>query len=183
MKTVLLLLILTLNLTAKESCEDYDVSIDNYVLEVLLHSSVKHRLKDAQYFMNGDENSKAIQAFLEHDNRTMTIGWFKLNMNNLKLYEISMADPDNPIEVNYEKGWRDVMTMVSSEEAMECIKVKKKSWLYTKADIKSKSKKFLIQNDVALILDKKKGWYKVYFYHPKFHTNTILWIRDEFLYD
>ena len=180
MKKLLILLIITINLTAQQSCcKDYDVSVDSYVLEVLMQSSVKSRLKDAHYFIDGDDNSKSIQAFLEHDNRTMTIGWFEFNMKKLKLYEISMANPDEPIEISYEDAWRDVMAIVSSGEPRECIKVKKKSWLYTKADVKNKSKKFLIKNDVALILKRKKGWYKIYFYHPKWNSSTILWIKEE----
>ena len=179
MKKLLILLIITLNLTAQHSCKDYDISVDNYVIELLMQSRLKNRLKEVHYFINGDDNSKSIQAFLEYENRTMTIGWFEFNIKKLKLYEISMANPDDPIEISYEDAWRDVMATVSSGEPRECIKVKKKSWLYTKADVKNKSKKFLIKNDVALILKRKKGWYKIYFYHSKWNTSTILWIKDE----
>ena len=36
MKKLLILLIITLNLTAEQSCKDYDISIENYVIELLM---------------------------------------------------------------------------------------------------------------------------------------------------
>ena len=61
MKKLLILLIITINLTAQQSCcKDYDVSVDNYVIELLMQSSVKNRLKEAHYFIDGDDDSKSM---------------------------------------------------------------------------------------------------------------------------
>jgi len=187
MKKLLILLIIILNLSAKQSCKDYDISVDNYVIELLMQSSVKNRLKEAHYFINGGKNSYSIQAFLDikdwvergRASSVETIGWFTYDMNSFKLYEDMIVEPAKPIEIHYEKGWKDVITTVSSQKSKECIEVKKKSWLYSEADLKSKSKKFLIKDDVALVLRKRKGWYKIFFYHQKFQNSTILWIKEE----
>ena len=188
MKKLLIILIITLNLTAKNSCEDYnDYTVDNYVIELLMQSSVKNRLKDAHYFINGGDDSTYIQAFLDIEDwvergrasSVETIGWFEYDMKSFKLYEDIIVEPAKPVEISYVDGWKDVMATVVSKKPRECIRVKKRAWLYKKAERKRKSKKFLIKDDVAMILKRKKGWYKVYFLHSKFHTSTILWIKSE----
>ena len=102
MKKLLILLVVTLNLTAQQSCKDYDVSVDNYVIELLMQSSVKNRLKEAHYFIDGDDDSKSIQAFLDikdwvergRASSVETIGWFEYNMSTFKLYEDNIVDPE-----------------------------------------------------------------------------------------
>jgi len=188
MKKWLILLIITLNLTANNHCKDYNsYSVENYVVELLMQSSAKSRLKDAHYFVSGGDDIIYIQAFLDvkdwvdrgRASSVETIGWFEYNLKSFKLYEDNIVDPDKPIEINYADKWRDVIVAVVSKKSRDCIEVKNRAWLYKKADKNSKSKKFLIKDDVAMILKRKKGWYKIYFLHSRFHTNTILWIKSK----
>jgi len=146
---------------------------------LLQHSDIKNRLKDAHYLIDTLEDGNiSIRAFLENKDKNInTIGWFIFDIKRFRLYEELIVEPDKFIEIGYDNSWKDVISTLYLNKSKKCIKVKKKSWLYR--DKRSKSKKFLIKDDVALILKKKKGWYKIYFHHPKFHTSTILWIKSK----
>jgi len=82
------------------------------------------------------------------------------------------------LSLKYPKVWLKIFNIYHLNKPKEYIFIKEKSYLYKKPNSKSKSKKFLIKNDCALILDKTSdGWYKVFYYHPHWHTNTIMWIK------
>ena len=85
---------------------------------------------------------------------------------------------NNALDLKYPKVWLKIFNIYHLNKPKEYLYIKEKSTLYKKANLKSKSKKFLIKSDCALIIDKTKdGWYKVFFYHHKWKTNTIMWIK------
>ena len=85
---------------------------------------------------------------------------------------------NNALDLKYPKVWLKIFNIYHLNKPKEYLYIKEKSTLYKKSNLKSKSKKFLIKSDCALIIDKTKdGWYKVYYYHPHWHTNTIMWIK------
>jgi len=141
-----------MSLTAKQSCKDYNDSIDNNIIKLIKDSNFKIELKEVKFAIERLENgNKSIQVFVENKNReelglsaVETIGWLEFNMKSFKLYEVSMADPDNPVEISYSNDWRDVIATVSSEKARECISVKKK--------------KSLIKDNVTSLLENENYW-------------------------
>ena len=85
---------------------------------------------------------------------------------------------NNLLPLKYPKIWLKIFNIYHLNKKREYLFVKEKSYLYKKPNGKSKSEKFLINNDCALILDKRSdGWYKVFYYHYKLHTHTIMWIQ------
>lgn len=104
------------------------------------------------------------------------IGSLKYNIKNKKL-----INPNNdyigPVEDKFDKVWANIMDIYLFNKKREYLFIKKKSILYKKPNLNSKSKKFLIKDDCALIVDEKDGWYQVFYYHPRWHTNTIMWIK------
>lgn len=85
---------------------------------------------------------------------------------------------DNPLPLKYPKIWLKIFKIYHLNKSKEYLYLKKKTFLYKKPNNKNKSKKFLIKNYCALIVDKTHdGWYQVFFYHPHWKTNTIMWIK------
>jgi len=105
------------------------------------------------------------------------VGGFHYNIKTKKLIETITDDKDRRNQT-YNRVWADIMDIYLSNKKREYLFIKKKSTLYKKPNLKSKSKKFLIKNDCAMIIDRTNdGWYKVFYYHPYWHTNTIMWIK------
>jgi len=105
------------------------------------------------------------------------IAQFDYNVKSKKLTE-TITDNKDLRQQNFDSVWADIMDIYLFDKQKKYLFIKEKSYLYKKPNSKSKSEKFLINNDCALILDKtSNGWYKVFYYHPHWHTNTIMWIN------
>jgi len=111
-------------------------------------------------------------------NSYMTIGSFGYNMVTNEFYDNNHYIDAKYTTYAYPKVWSKIFNIYHLNQPREYLFLKEKTYLYKKPNLKSKSKKFLIKNDCALILDKiSDGWYKVFYYHPHWHTNTIMWIK------
>jgi hypothetical protein len=101
------------------------------------------------------------------------------NPSNNKFSEyIHATNNEEPLPLKYPKVWLKIFKIYHLNKKREYLSLKKKTFLYEKPNLTSKSKKFLIKNDCAMIIDKtKSGWYKVFYYHPLWKTNTIMWIK------
>jgi hypothetical protein len=85
------------------------------------------------------------------------------NSTNLKYFHLFEENADD----KFDKVWTNIIDTYLFDKKREYLFIKEKSALYKKPNLKSKSKKFLIKNDCAMIIDKtKSGWYKVFYYHP-----------------
>ena len=105
---------------------------------------------------------------------TMPLNGIDFNPLNARFTDGS----NNALDLKYPKVWLKIFNIYHLNKLKEYLYIKEKSFLYKKPDLKHKSKKFLIKNDCALIIDKTKdGWYEVFYYHPYWHTNTIRWIK------
>ena len=105
------------------------------------------------------------------------IAQFDYNVKTKKLIE-TITDNKDLRQQNFNSEWADIMDIYLFNKKREYLFVKEKSYLYKKPNSENKSKKFLIKDDCALILDKTSdGWYKVFYYHYKLHTNIIMWLK------
>lgn len=143
---------------------------------------------DLKYFHlfeeDSDDESISSRIYIDKEGRGFSeneaaglgvIGDLAYNIKTKKL--INSITGDN-VEVNFDKVWADIMDIYLFNKKCEFLFIKEKSTLYKKPNIKSKSKKFLIKNDCALIVDRSgDGWYQLFFYHPHWHTNTVMWIK------
>ena len=186
---VLLLVTLTTKVVAEQSCQQYKIDSEydkyDYFIEVLRESTFLFdkwgiKAKDVNLIIDSD-NKEYIRAILKDANReaytTGTLGWIEYDKKSGKLFDISTY-LDSPLELKYNTKWHDVMKTVFSDKQQRFLHIQKKLPLYTDANKTAKSKKFLIKNDCALILDESKdGWYYIYFLHPKWRSSTIMWIE------
>ena len=154
--------------------------------------SSKYRTYNLKYagYMDAFMESKNTIRLLIHVKRDLTedekkIPFYKtirsinyqLLTNNFHEY-IHENGKSEILPLKYPKIWLKIFNIYHLNKKREYLFIKEKSYLYKKPNSKSKSKKFLIKNDCALILDKTSdGWYKVFYYHPHWHTNTIMWIK------
>jgi len=105
------------------------------------------------------------------------IGQFNYNIKTKKLIE-TITDNKDLRQQMFDRVWEDIIDTYLFDKKREYLFIKKKTFLYRKSNLKNKSKKFLIKNDCALIIDKTDdGWYKVFYYHPQWKTYTIMWIK------
>jgi len=179
-------IVLTENNDSK-SCQKYKkINKYNYLTELVRSSNFnfkKWKIEAKQISLLIDEDNETNIIFqiyisneksLEEGIGLRSIGWFNYDIETAKLFDIT----NEPIEIIYDDLWKDVMTVILSDKKQKYLVVKEKIFLYTTPNKTSKSKKFLIQNDCVLILDDtQKEWYEIYFYHSKWKTNTIMWLK------
>ena len=184
----------------KESNKSYQVyqKLNKYDILMMLikdsnfFSSSKYRTYNEKYadYIDAVTETEDSMRLLIHVKRDLTeyekqrpsytpIRSISYNPLNNKFSETIYANGnENILALKYPKVWLKIFNIYHLNKPKEYLYIKEKSTLYKKANLKSKSKKFLIKSDCALIIDKTKdGWYKVFFYHHKWKTNTIMWIK------
>jgi len=191
MKKIIILLLLTLltKVVAHESCQRYSVANKydqyDYLVELIRHSTFPFdkwdiKLKDVTLIIDNDDK-ESISVLLKDATSepftSGTLGWVRYDKKSGKLFDES-AHLEHPVELQYDVGWYDVMQTIFSDREQHYLYIKAKSFLYFNTSEVSKSKKFLIKDDCALILNgSKDGWYHIYFLHSKWGTQTIMWIK------
>ena len=179
------------NYQAYQELNEYDILM-MLIKDSNFFSSSKYRaynVKYADYMDAFTENKDSIRLLIhvkrdltEYEKQLLsyvTIRSISYHPSNHKFSEyIHAKEEENPLPLKYPKVWLKIFKIYHLNKPKEYLYLKKKTFLYKKPNSKSKSKKFLIKNDCAMIIDKTNdGWYKVFYYHPHWHTNTIMWIK------
>ena len=171
---------------AYQKMNEYNVFLmliksSKYIKSWSIHTDLKHF-----HLWEEDTSNGVISAmvYIDREGRSIpenepsslgVIAHFDYNIKTKKLINSTTGDR---VEEKFDKVWVDIMDIYLFDKKREYLFLKKKTFLYKASNLNSKSKKFLIKNDCALIIDKTKdGWYKVFYYHPHWHSNVILWIK------
>jgi len=168
-----------------KSCKYYDeMSSYDYLRGLIRTSSYDfaswHRKSsEINFWVDSDNDGVAlIKIYMDTDgDGTGTMGWLEYYHDTFRLFNV-MPNNLNPKELTYDNDWRDVVKTVFSDKQLEFVIFKKKTSLYDTTTFESKPKKFLIKDDCAFVIAKKTGWHKIYFYHTKWKTSTMMWIKD-----
>lgn len=172
-------------------CEKYaQIQDADIIVEMIRSSNFNFKNwatspKEINAFCDKEQNEIICQIGLDNVNYAQAetasfspIGTISYNTLTGSLHDISVQ-LEHPIELVYDQTWNEIFNAINHKDKIRCLVLHEKKYLYNSPDLNIKSKKFLIKNDCAMVLDQKSNdWYKIFFHNQKAGTNTVLWIKD-----